>query len=251
VPRCKLPALTDPTARFEAFTEFASPSVSPGGNGNCETAPFCQITGNRLVPKSVVAAVPTTMPLSFALFETAWPTPGKVRQANNAAVECPGKRLTSASANRSAHCNPAVRHTEPLGRIVAGINHADVIDLILRKSSREPARFPSAIDSNSERSGLQTQVTKVEVRRVDFEVVDFLYYLSTASGIFPRRCKVDKATRQISGFGLMSWFHVFSKDGKAKSTPQQKIAEMVARGKPRVPSSTSKISFNLIALIRR
>ena len=68
-----------------------------------------------------------------------------------------------------------------------------------------------------ERSGLQTQVTNVEVRSVDFEVVDFLYYLSTASGIFPRRCKVDKATRQISGFGLMSWFHVFSKDGKAKS----------------------------------
>ena len=68
-----------------------------------------------------------------------------------------------------------------------------------------------------ERSGLQTQVTNVEVRSVDFEVVDFLYYLSTASGIFSRRCKVDKATRQISGFGLMSWFHVFSKDGKAKS----------------------------------
>jgi hypothetical protein len=29
------------------------------------------MTGNLLVPKSVVAAVPTTNPLSFALFETA------------------------------------------------------------------------------------------------------------------------------------------------------------------------------------
>jgi hypothetical protein len=29
------------------------------------------MTGNRMVPKSVDAAVPTTAPLSFALFETA------------------------------------------------------------------------------------------------------------------------------------------------------------------------------------
>src|SRR4029077_5442498 len=31
--------------------------------------------------------------------------PGKIRQPNDAAVECPGKRLTSAGADRSAHCN--------------------------------------------------------------------------------------------------------------------------------------------------
>ena len=56
--------------------------------------------------------------------------PGEIRQADDAAVESPGKRLTSAGANRPAHRNSAVRHTEPLGRIVAGINDADVINLI-------------------------------------------------------------------------------------------------------------------------
>ena len=86
------------------------------------------MTGNRLVPKSVVAAVPTTTPLSVALGETASVSPSKIRKANDAAVERPGKRLTSAGDNRPAHCDSAVRHTKPSGRIVAGINHADVID---------------------------------------------------------------------------------------------------------------------------
>ena len=50
---------------------FHTGDISPGGNGNCETRPFCQITGKRSVPKNVVAAVPTAIPLSFALLETA------------------------------------------------------------------------------------------------------------------------------------------------------------------------------------
>jgi hypothetical protein len=87
--------------------------------------------------------------------------------------------------------------------------------------------------------GNATAVANIEVQSLNFEVHDFLYYLSTASALFPRRCKIDNTTRRISGTGFMSWFHVIPKDGEAKViTPQQKIAEMVAAGKATVrPSS--------------
>ena len=49
-------------------------------------------------------------------------------------LQCPAKRLTSTGANRSTHADSAVRHTKSLGSIIAGINHADVIDLIFRSS---------------------------------------------------------------------------------------------------------------------
>src|SRR6187402_2199164 len=68
--RWRLPPLTEPTATPLALTELASPSVSPAGSGNCETTPLCHCTGSRLEPKRVVAPVPTTSPLSFALLET-------------------------------------------------------------------------------------------------------------------------------------------------------------------------------------
>jgi hypothetical protein len=88
--------------------------------------------------------------------------------------------------------------------------------------------------------GSATAIADIEVQSTDFEVHDFLYYLSTASGIFPRTCKIDKTTRRISGAGCMSWFHVFPKDGEAKViTPQQKIAEMIAAGKAAAPPSGS------------
>ena len=90
---------------------------------------------------------------------------------------------------------PALLRLDPIWDPCAGI---PLSKNSARKSSREPARFPSAIDSNRRTIWIADEVTNVEVRSLDFEVVDFLYYLSTASAIFPRRCKVDKATRQIS-----------------------------------------------------
>src|SRR4029078_6193990 len=69
---------TDPTATPDAFTPCASPRVSPGGRGSCMTLPFCQITGSRFEPKRVVDAVPTTIPLSFSLFDTEWFRPARL-----------------------------------------------------------------------------------------------------------------------------------------------------------------------------
>ena len=86
--------------------------------------------------------------------------------------------------------------------------------------------------------GRATYVEDIEMQSTDFELRDFLYYLSTASGIFPRTCKINNTTRRISGFGAMSWFHVFPKDGKAKViTAKQKLDEMIATGKAKVRRS--------------
>jgi hypothetical protein len=84
----------------------------------------------------------------------------------------------------------------------------------------------------------ETTVAEIPLVSADFEVHDFLYYLSTAQGVFPKTCKIDKAKRQISGFGCMVWFHVFPKDGDAKViTPQQKISEMIAAGTAKPPQA--------------
>ncbi len=89
--------------------------------------------------------------------------------------------------------------------------------------------------------GRETLVADIEVVSTDFEVHDFLYYLSTANGIFPKTCKIDNTKRRISGFGCMIWFHVFPKRGDAKViTPQQKIAEMIAAGKAKPPEPSSE-----------
>jgi hypothetical protein len=94
-------------------------------------------------------------------------------------------------------------------------------------------------------------VEDIEVHSTDFELHDFLYYLSTASGIFPRRSKIDTATHKISGVASMSWFHVFPKDGEAKViTPSQKIGEMSAAGKAKVLPSGS-IQSRMTSWLRR
>jgi len=92
--------------------------------------------------------------------------------------------------------------------------------------------------------GRATYVEDVEMQSTNFELRDFIYYLSTASGLFPRTSKVDDRTHRISGLGAMSWFHVFPKGGgKAKIiTPKQKLDEMMASGEVRVRrSSQSKL----------
>jgi hypothetical protein len=87
----------------------------------------------------------------------------------------------------------------------------------------------------------ETLATEIEVISTDFDIHDFLYYLSTANGIFPKSCKIDRARRRISGFGCMIWFHVFPNRGDAKViTPQQKIAEMIAEGKAKPPEAVSE-----------
>lgn len=89
--------------------------------------------------------------------------------------------------------------------------------------------------------GRETYATEIPLISPEFELQDFLYYLSTAQGIFPRACKIDQLKRQISGSGCMLRFHVFSKDGDARVvTPQQKISEMIAAGTAEPPDSSTK-----------
>jgi hypothetical protein len=85
-----------------------------------------------------------------------------------------------------------------------------------------------------------TYVEDIETQSTEFELHDFLYYLSTASGIFPRTCKINNTTRKISGLGAMSWFHVFPPEGEAKViTPKQKLVEMIATSEVKVRRSSS------------
>jgi hypothetical protein len=86
-----------------------------------------------------------------------------------------------------------------------------------------------------------TAVADIELISTDFEIHDFLYYLSTARGIFPRSCKINDTTNRVSNLGCMMKFHVFPMRGDAKViTAQQKIDEMIAAGKAEPPRSFSE-----------
>ena len=69
------PPPTEPTATPDELIWFASPIVWPSGIGKSVTVPFCQITGWRPDPKTVVAHVPTTAPASFAEVDTHYGKP--------------------------------------------------------------------------------------------------------------------------------------------------------------------------------
>jgi len=89
--------------------------------------------------------------------------------------------------------------------------------------------------------GRTTAVADIAVVSTDFEIHDFLYYLSTANGIFPRSCKIDDTRNRASGLGCMMKFHVFPKRGDAKViTARQKVDEMVAAGKMKPARSLSE-----------
>ena len=90
--------------------------------------------------------------------------------------------------------------------------------------------------------GRATAVADIEVISTEIEIHDFLYYLSTADGIFPRSCKIDNTTYRASNLGCMIKFHVFPKRGDAKViTAQEKVAEMIASGKAKPPFSSSEM----------
>src|SRR5204863_5213167 len=59
---------------------------------------------------------------------------GEVRQADETASLGPGKRLRSAALKRAAEGNPPRRHAKTLRSGIAGLNDADIEDLILRIS---------------------------------------------------------------------------------------------------------------------
>ena len=67
-----------------------------------------------------------------------------------------------------------------------------------------------------------TYVDDIEMQSTDFELRDFLYYLSTASGIFPRTCKINNITQKISGLGAMSGFTCFRKTERLRLLQRNK-----------------------------
>jgi len=90
--------------------------------------------------------------------------------------------------------------------------------------------------------GRATAVANIDVISTEVEIHDFLYYFSTAAGIFPRSCKIDNTTYRASNLGCMIKFHIFPKRGDAKViTAQEKVAEMIAAGKAKPPRASSEM----------